>query len=140
MEGKEDEGEEKQSTKQPVQGEKEDNEGERGVTEKREEQVIKTKTVATSKTKAKSKTKTKAMTRTKALEKTKEKAKTKIKTNTKIKDNVKDKDHQDQVEQVEGGEGSLEGEKGSSRLRGKSKAGLILEQTLLDPIAAAVNR
>ena len=80
------------------------------------------------------------MTRTKALEKTKEKAKTKIKTNTKIKDKVKDKDHQDQVEQVEGGEGSLEGEKGSSRLRGKSKAGLILEHTLLDPIAAAVNR
>ena len=134
MEGKENEGEEKQSTKQPVQGEKEDNEGERGVTEKREEQVIKTKA------KSKTKTKTKAMTRTKALEKTKEKAKTKINTNTKIKDKVKDKDHQDQVEQVEGGEGSLEGEKGSSRLRGKSKAGLILEQTLLDPIAAAVNR
>ena len=35
-------------------------------------------------------------------------------------------------------EGSLEGEKGT-RLRGKSKAGLILEP-LLDPIAAAVNR
>ena len=41
-------------------------------------------------------------------------------------------------QQQEGGEGSLEGEKGT-RLRGKSKAGLILEP-LLDPIAAAVNR
>ena len=43
-----------------------------------------------------------------------------------------------QQQQQEGGEGSLEGEKGT-RLRGKSKAGLILEP-LLDPIAAAVNR
>ena len=41
-------------------------------------------------------------------------------------------------QQQEGGEGSLEGEKGT-RLRGKSKAGLILEP-LLDPIAVAVNR
>ena len=38
------------------------------------------------------------------------------------------------MDQVEGGEGSVEGDKGT-RLRGKSKAGLILEQTLLDPIA-----
>ena len=43
-----------------------------------------------------------------------------------------------QQQQQEGREGSLEGEKGT-RLRGKSKAGLILEP-LLDPIAAAVNR
>ena len=39
---------------------------------------------------------------------------------------------------MEGGEGSLESEKGT-RLRGKSKAGPILEP-LLDPLAAAVNR
>ena len=43
-----------------------------------------------------------------------------------------------QGEQVEVDQEGQEGEKGT-RLRGKSKAGLILEP-LLDPLAAAVNR